>query len=234
MSRLLYRLSYTALMYGSPHPKVRISPHQSPNTESNRRPSPYHGDALPTELLGRAMKTLHGLRPFTQIRLAGSGRRPRVASPCRVSAPCLRAAAPCGGPGSAEPGREGAGGAPVPGALPALDAWRGRSVRRGAVGPGTGPRVGRPAPGRICGRPCREGGSGVRSLRGLDPETDGPDRVRPGAMAAGARPAAALSRRTPGRGAPGPAMARTRAVREHRDRGVAADSPRQVRPDACP
>src|SRR5262245_4427067 len=25
----------------------------SPNTESNRRPSPYHGDALPTELLGR-------------------------------------------------------------------------------------------------------------------------------------------------------------------------------------
>ena len=26
----------------------------SPNTESNRRPSPYHGDALPTELLGPA------------------------------------------------------------------------------------------------------------------------------------------------------------------------------------
>src|SRR3954470_18929276 len=27
---------------------------QSPLTESNRRPSPYHGDALPTELRGRA------------------------------------------------------------------------------------------------------------------------------------------------------------------------------------
>ena len=27
---------------------------QSPNTESNRRPSPYHGDALPTELLGHS------------------------------------------------------------------------------------------------------------------------------------------------------------------------------------
>src|SRR5690349_3619925 len=26
---------------------------QSPLTESNRRPSPYHGDALPTELRGR-------------------------------------------------------------------------------------------------------------------------------------------------------------------------------------
>src|SRR5699024_2721401 len=26
----------------------------SPFTESNRRPSPYHGDALPTELKGRA------------------------------------------------------------------------------------------------------------------------------------------------------------------------------------
>src|SRR5664279_3016565 len=28
-------------------------PRQSPNRESNPRPSPYHGDALPTELLGR-------------------------------------------------------------------------------------------------------------------------------------------------------------------------------------
>src|SRR5690606_12058542 len=27
----------------------------SPFTESNRRPSPYHGDALPTELKGRAL-----------------------------------------------------------------------------------------------------------------------------------------------------------------------------------
>src|ERR1700709_1570811 len=32
---------------------VRREPAQSPFTESNRRPSPYHGDALPTELKGR-------------------------------------------------------------------------------------------------------------------------------------------------------------------------------------
>ncbi len=66
-------------MYGSPHPKVRITSHQSPNTESNRRPSPYHGDALPTELLGRAMKTLHGRRPFAQIRYAAHPRACRAA-----------------------------------------------------------------------------------------------------------------------------------------------------------
>src|SRR5689334_17232389 len=30
------------------------STRQSPFTESNRRPSPYHGDALPTELKGQA------------------------------------------------------------------------------------------------------------------------------------------------------------------------------------
>src|SRR5918998_325122 len=59
MSRLLYLLSYTAwrstsratdrdAMHSSPR-----STGLSPNTESNRRPSPYHGDALPTELLGQ-------------------------------------------------------------------------------------------------------------------------------------------------------------------------------------
>src|SRR4051794_15744464 len=36
----------------------------SPLTESNRRPSPYHGDALPTELRGHAASarsvTIHG------------------------------------------------------------------------------------------------------------------------------------------------------------------------------
>src|SRR5829696_165757 len=30
----------------------------SPFTESNRRPSPYHGDALPTELKGRARRAV--------------------------------------------------------------------------------------------------------------------------------------------------------------------------------
>ena len=47
MSRLLCQLSYTA----APRPS---QPGWSPLTESNRRPSPYHGDALPTELRGRA------------------------------------------------------------------------------------------------------------------------------------------------------------------------------------
>src|SRR5687767_15990450 len=31
----------------------------SPFTESNRRPSPYHGDALPTELKGQRRRTIH-------------------------------------------------------------------------------------------------------------------------------------------------------------------------------
>src|SRR3954452_784153 len=52
---------------------------QSPFTESNRRPSPYHGDALPTELKGRARRAVadstapattasHGGRPAGQVR----------------------------------------------------------------------------------------------------------------------------------------------------------------------
>src|SRR5215207_4548434 len=55
MSRLLYqaelhrRVDRTARRTG---PAVEVF--QSPFTESNRRPSPYHGDALPTELKGRA------------------------------------------------------------------------------------------------------------------------------------------------------------------------------------
>ncbi|CAD5957245.1 exported protein of unknown function [Streptomyces sp. KY75] len=76
MSRLLYRLSYTALMM-SPPAEAGFPDHQSPNAESNRRPSPYHGDALPTELLGRARKTLHALRPIAQIRF-GPTLRPLV------------------------------------------------------------------------------------------------------------------------------------------------------------
>ena len=46
MSRLLY---LTEL----PRPGRPGVRHQSPFTESNRRPSPYHGDALPTELKGQ-------------------------------------------------------------------------------------------------------------------------------------------------------------------------------------
>ena len=52
MSRLLCQPELLRRPNLTPRP-VRIgSQAQSPNTESNRRPSPYHGDALPTELLG--------------------------------------------------------------------------------------------------------------------------------------------------------------------------------------
>src|SRR6478752_201185 len=39
-------------------PAGRVPVLQSPFTESNRRPSPYHGDALPTELKGRARRAV--------------------------------------------------------------------------------------------------------------------------------------------------------------------------------
>ncbi|CAI7975643.1 hypothetical protein FRAHR75_10076 [Frankia sp. Hr75.2] len=69
----------------------------SPFTESNRRPSPYHGDALPTELKGRARAglTLHDsgdfvagtpphFRPAPTVRLARIHARPaRPAGTCR-------------------------------------------------------------------------------------------------------------------------------------------------------
>ena len=48
---------YEPLALPTELPRLAVPPrgrvHQpSPNTESNRRPSPYHGDALPSELLG--------------------------------------------------------------------------------------------------------------------------------------------------------------------------------------
>src|SRR5215213_4502327 len=93
MSRLLYRLSYTAEMRSAPPTGGNLS-HQSPNTESNRRPSPYHGDALPTELLGRAMKTLHGRPPFAQIRFAARVPPCPVAFPGATEAPPVRPTTP--------------------------------------------------------------------------------------------------------------------------------------------
>src|SRR6476620_548460 len=47
-------------------------PIQSPFTESNRRPSPYHGDALPTELKGQRRRTIQTPLPRREI---GSGHR---------------------------------------------------------------------------------------------------------------------------------------------------------------
>src|SRR3954451_11397544 len=55
MSRLLYQLSYSAWV---PARLARLGrADQSPDRESNPRPSPYHGDALPTELSGPATPT---------------------------------------------------------------------------------------------------------------------------------------------------------------------------------
>src|SRR5216683_3879819 len=66
----------------------------SPLTESNRRPSPYHGDALPTELRGRVLSCLTWasatpgapLRSCTPVlRVIRSG-RPRAYRTSRVLA----------------------------------------------------------------------------------------------------------------------------------------------------
>src|SRR5215212_9310848 len=53
MSRLLYQAELLRRAAAAAHRGVRRAAVQSPLTESNRRPSPYHGDALPTELRGR-------------------------------------------------------------------------------------------------------------------------------------------------------------------------------------
>src|SRR5213080_4187405 len=53
MSRLLYQTELPRRGSVRSH-----DPPWSPLTESNRRPSPYHGDALPTELRGPALPTL--------------------------------------------------------------------------------------------------------------------------------------------------------------------------------
>src|SRR5580704_5527899 len=54
----------------------------SPLTESNRRPSPYHGDALPTELRGRVLSCLTwGFAPSgDQLRSCTAVVRPRMGS----------------------------------------------------------------------------------------------------------------------------------------------------------
>src|SRR5256714_11285470 len=63
----------------------------SPLTESNRRPSPYHGDALPTELRGRAPAGYRG--PFDRSRAGtvtrgGGWGRTHLACDGGVSNPC--------------------------------------------------------------------------------------------------------------------------------------------------
>src|SRR3954454_4882820 len=76
MSRLLYQAELHRRV--TARPGLTTGPvvdRTSPFTESNRRPSPYHGDALPTELKGHcsgAGKRLY-LGPF-RVRARGGDR----------------------------------------------------------------------------------------------------------------------------------------------------------------
>src|SRR4051795_5353889 len=58
MSRLLYQAELHRRDDRAARSHDRTGWSQSPFTESNRRPSPYHGDALPTELKGRARRAV--------------------------------------------------------------------------------------------------------------------------------------------------------------------------------
>src|SRR4051795_964945 len=60
---------------------------QSPFTESNRRPSPYHGDALPTELKGPAPRSCRRLYLTPSASPRGARREPRDV----LERPCVRA-----------------------------------------------------------------------------------------------------------------------------------------------
>src|SRR6195952_4175885 len=53
--------------------QVQESATSSPFTESNRRPSPYHGDALPTELKGRSRRSAYRLTLLLARVIGGSG-----------------------------------------------------------------------------------------------------------------------------------------------------------------
>ena len=63
-------------MSGRLHPDAR----QSPDRESNPRPSPYHGDALPTELSGQRRRGYRTVRRAC----ARPDRRRRGAGPCPI------------------------------------------------------------------------------------------------------------------------------------------------------
>src|SRR6185437_11577448 len=90
MSRLLYqaelpRRDLRHRVRASTTARTVLTLNSSPLTESNRRPSPYHGDALPTELRGpacartrwfhRLARTPNGLYPTAQALLKSGGTR---------------------------------------------------------------------------------------------------------------------------------------------------------------
>src|SRR6476659_5114772 len=87
MSRLLYQ----AELHRRADHAVRCCS-QSPFTESNRRPSPYHGDALPTELRGRTRTRTRGENSLTGVARTPNGlyptasAKPKSGSPIRCPA----------------------------------------------------------------------------------------------------------------------------------------------------
>src|SRR3712207_4359854 len=103
----------------------------SPFTESNRRPSPYRGDALPTELKGRgsgAGERLYQVAPRDRRTLPEPCRTTVTAAGDVLERPSRR------GPTRAEPGVGGRGGPPSgPDEQPAVP-----GSRRGAPDAGAG------------------------------------------------------------------------------------------------
>ena len=141
MSRLLYQLSYTAVRPADGTTGHGRTCRTSPFTESNRRPSPYHGDALPSELKGH--------------RTACMDQRVR---PCRGYTRAGRDVKPAGrGPGPA------ASGTPAHRRLPsATSPSRCAATGRNAPGEGSGDRA-RAARHDVASR--RGGQPGVRRRR---------------------------------------------------------------------
>src|SRR6266851_5154578 len=100
----------------------------SPLTESNRRPSPYHGDALPTELRGH-----DGQRPHVRRSTCGGQppREPRATRAYTTGAPAVNRPTGRGDRGSLI--QPTAGTRPRPAATPATAGRSPRNARRPAA-----------------------------------------------------------------------------------------------------
>src|SRR3954469_22540008 len=123
MSRLLYQAELHRRVTGRPGLSTGplVDP-TSPFTESNRRPSPYHGDALPTELKGRCSGA-EGTLPSRSRRPADPPRTVRIDCNSRV-------VTDWNGPATRLPGRGPSSGADEQPAVP--------GSRRGAADPRAG------------------------------------------------------------------------------------------------
>src|SRR3954471_2618915 len=134
MSRLLYQAELHRR--ATARPGLATGPvvdRTSPFTESNRRPSPYHGDALPTELKGRAQEPSETLPddprppcrdPARACEWRGAAEGPRPSHPWQTRA-SLRTG-PCSGAdeqpavGGARPGGPDPGAGEQPGLQPVV------------------------------------------------------------------------------------------------------------------